>query len=60
MKNEIEDIFKFNNNLRFLDKDVNCNERDNYKGWWLEQIYQYGTVVDYYKNNTTLETMDPL
>ena len=60
MSSEIEDIFKFNNNLRFLDKSVNCNERDNYKGWWLEQIYQYGTVVDYYKNNTTLETMDSL
>lgn len=57
---ELDDIFKFNNGLRFLDKQVNCNERDNYKGWWLEQIYQYGTVVDYYKNGTTLEAADPL
>lgn len=57
---DISDIFKFNNGLRFLDKEVNCNERDNYKGWWLEQIYQYGTVVDYYVNGTTLDTMDPL
>lgn len=57
---EIDDIFKFNDGLRFLDKDTNCNERDNYKGWWIEQIYQYGTVVDYYTNNTTLETVDPL
>lgn len=60
MSDEIEDIFKFNNNLRFLDKNINHNERDNYKGWWLEQIYQYGTVIDYYNNNTTIETMDPL
>lgn len=57
---ELDKIFKFNNGLRFLDKSLNINERDNYKGWWLEQIYQYGTVVDYYVNGTTLDTMDPL
>jgi hypothetical protein len=57
---EIDDIFKFNSGLRFLDKQVNCNERDNYKGWWLEQIYQYGTVIDYYINGTNLDNMDPL
>ena len=57
---EIDDIFKFNSGLRFLDKQVNCNERDNYKAWWLEQIYQYGTVVDYYINGTNLNNMDPL
>jgi hypothetical protein len=57
---ELEDIFKFNNGLRFLDKDASCNERDNYKGWWLEQLYQYGTVINYYANGTTLENMDPL
>lgn len=57
---ELEDIFKFNNGLRFLDKQLNCNERDNYKGWWLEQIYQYGTVVDYYINGTTLDNSDAL
>jgi len=60
MTEEIENIFKFNKGLRFLDKQVSCNERDNYKGWWLEQIYQYGTVVDYYINNTTIDNMDPL
>lgn len=57
---EVEEIFKFNNNLRFLDKGVSTNERENYKGWWLEQIYQYGTIADYYVNSTTIETMDPL
>ena len=60
MTSEIEDIFKFNCGMRFLDKGVNCNERENYKGWWLEQIYQYGTVIDYYTNNTTIASMDPL
>jgi len=57
---ETGNIFQHNNGLRFLDKQANCNERDNYKGWWLEQIYQYGTIVDYYDNNTSLDTMDPL
>ena len=57
---EVDDIFKFNCGLRFLDKDISCNEQKNYTGWWVEQLYQYGTVVDYYKNNTTLDTMDPL
>lgn len=57
---ELDDIFKFNNGLRFLDKQLNNNERDNYKGWWLEQIYQYGTVVDYYINGTTLDNSDAL
>lgn len=57
---ELDDIFKYNNGLRFLDKDINRNERDNYKGWWLEQLYQYGTVIDYYVNGTSLENMDPL
>lgn len=57
---ELEDIFKFNNGLRFLDKQANCNERENYKGWWLEQLYQYGTIVDYYINGTSLESQDAL
>ena len=57
---EIDDIFKFNDGLRFLDKGISKNERDNYNKWWIEQIYQYGTIIDYYTNNTTLDTMDPL
>lgn len=57
---ELDDIFKNNCGFRFLDKQANANERENYKGWWLEQIYQYGTIVDYYTNNTTVDTMDPL
>lgn len=57
---EIDDIFSQNKGLRYLDKQVNCNERDNYKGWWLEQVYQYGTVIDYYTNGTTLDSADPI
>jgi hypothetical protein len=57
---ELDDIFRHNKGLRFLDKTVTDNERDNFKGWWLEQLYQYGTVIDYYTNGTTLDTMDPL
>jgi hypothetical protein len=57
---EIDDIFKHSNSLRFLDKHANCNEINNYKGWWIEQIYQYGTIVDYYVNGTTLQNVDPL
>lgn len=57
---EIDDIFRHNDGLRFLNKGVNDNERNNYKGWWLEQLYQYGTIIDYYTNSTTLDSMDPL
>ena len=58
---ELENIFGNNNNgFRFLNKDINDNERNNYKGWWLEQIYQYGTVIDYYSNGTTLDQADSL
>lgn len=57
---ELNDIFKHNCGVRFLNKSVNCNERANYKNWWLEQLYQYGTIVDYYVNGTTLENQDAL
>lgn len=57
---ELEDIFKYNSGLRFLDKQLNTNERKNYSGWWLEQIYQYGTIVDYYVNGTTVNNSDAL
>lgn len=57
---ELDDIFRHNTGFRFLNKQVNCNELDNYKGWWLEQIYQYGTVVDYYVNGTNTVNVDPL
>lgn len=59
--NELENIFGDNNQgFRFLNKENNENERNNYKGWWLEQIYQYGTVIDYYSNGTTIDGSDSL
>lgn len=57
---ELDDIFKHNCGFRILDKQANYNERNNFKGWWLEQIYQYGTVIDYYVNGTTLNASDAL
>jgi hypothetical protein len=52
------DVFKFNDGLRFLNKDANQNERDNYTQWWTEQIELYGTQVDYYTNNYALSSHD--
>jgi hypothetical protein len=57
---ELDDIFRHNSGFRFLNKQVNCNEQNNYKGWWLEQIYQYGTVIDYYVNGTNVSNIDSL
>lgn len=57
---EVDDIFVYNNGLRFLNKDVNTKERDNFKGWWVEQIYQYGTVIDYHTNSYSLSAHDAL
>jgi hypothetical protein len=45
------DVFQYDCDLRFLKKDVNQRERDNYTRWWKEQIELYGTQVDYYTSN---------
>jgi len=37
--------------VRFLDKSINCNERDNYDAWWKEQLDMFGTQIDYYRTN---------
>ena len=50
--------FKHNSGLRFLDKQVNQNERDNYDMWWKEQLQLYGTVVEYYQNLHTIADSD--
>jgi hypothetical protein len=42
------------NTVRYLNKDINSNERNNYSGWWREQINHYGTKVRYYTNGYTL------
>ena len=46
------------NRVRFLDKNVNINERENYSNWWYEQIQHYGTEVVYYINKTTKTNVD--
>ena len=38
------------NRVRYLDKSVNNNERENYSLWWKEQIEHYGTEVTYFSN----------
>jgi hypothetical protein len=40
--------------LRYLNKQFNQNERNNFNRWWKEQISIYGQEVDFYVNNTTL------
>jgi hypothetical protein len=41
--------------LRFFNKQINLNERQNFNGWWKEQINIYGQEVTYYSNGTTLD-----
>jgi hypothetical protein len=40
--------------VRYLNKSINSNERNNFSGWWREQINHYGTKVRYYTNGYTL------
>jgi len=47
-------------NLRFLDKSRNGQERKNISNWWKEQINIYGQEIMYYTNNAQLSTMNSL
>lgn len=40
--------------VRYLNKNNNSNERENYSKWWKEQIEHYGTRTDYYTHGYTL------
>lgn len=40
--------------VRYLNKDVNANERNNFSLWWKEQIEHFGTSVRYYTNGYSL------
>jgi len=40
--------------LRYLNKQVNQYERQNFSNWWLEQINIYGQEIVYYSNTTSL------
>lgn len=46
--------------LRYLNKQTNQAERQNFSNWWKEQIQIYGQEVVYYTNLTTLSGADPL
>ena len=43
---------------RFLDKQMNDNERALYDSWWQEQIKMYGMKVDYYVHGYSLSAHD--
>ena len=42
------------NKVRYLNKSINDNERNNFSLWWKEQIEHYGTLIRYYTNGYTL------
>lgn len=46
--------------LRFLNKQLNLNERKNFSGWWKEQIQINGQEIDYYYNNASIDEMNPI
>lgn len=46
--------------VRYLNKNNNANERENYSKWWKEQIEHYGTSVDYYTSGYSLSSHDYL
>jgi len=54
-----DDIFQ-DTSFRFLDKERNCAEINNFDGWWEEQIRHYGVSVDYYVSNFSVEDHDKL
>ena len=41
-------------NVRYLNKNNNANERENYAKWWKEQIEHYGTSVTYFTHGYAL------
>lgn len=46
--------------VRFLNKGINQNERNNFSRWWKEQINLYGQNITYYSNRGTLSAMNVL
>ena len=40
--------------LRYLNKDLNKSERNNFSIWWREQINIFGQEVTYYTNTTSI------
>lgn len=56
----LDNVFRFNNGLRFSNKGKNINERGNYSRWFKEQINMYGTEILYQPASTDLSNYDPL
>ena len=48
------------NSVRYLNKSITDNERNNYSLWWKEQIEHYGVKVNYYTHGYTLTSHDYL
>jgi hypothetical protein len=46
--------------LRFLNKGINTNERQNFSNWWYEQVSIYGQQIQYYTNQSSLTGMNVL
>lgn len=42
--------------VRYLNKNITVNERENFSRWWKEQIEHYGTEITYYTNSYNLST----
>jgi hypothetical protein len=42
--------------VRYLNKGITVNERENFSGWWKEQIEHYGTEITYYTNGYGLSS----
>jgi hypothetical protein len=45
-------------NVRYLNKNNNANERNNYSLWWKEQIEHYGVNTIYYTNGYSISAHD--
>ena len=46
--------------LRYLNKDLNKSERNNFSIWWREQINIFGQEVTYYTNTTSITASNVL
>jgi hypothetical protein len=46
--------------LRYLNKEINQNERDLFSLYWREQINIYGQEINYFTNKSTLSGMNVL
>lgn len=46
--------------VRHLHKELNENARALYNSWWQEQIFQFGTEVDYFQSQYSLSAHDSL